>query len=127
MDCIFCKIIKGEIKEEKIYEDETCIVITDKFPGSKGQSLVISKIHEPYVFNLPDKVYEHMFKIAKKVGKAIDKAFKPYRTCVVVEGFDVPHVHIRLHPSYNKDLVRNGLEASTEERKQLVKEIKKNL
>lgn len=126
-DCIFCKIIKDEVLRETIYEDDKCIVIPDRFPGTKGQSLVISKKHEPYIFDLDESIFTHLFKITQKIGKAIDKAFKPDRTCVLVEGFDVPHVHIRLHPTFNKGLIRNGKEISKEEMKKVAEKIKANL
>ncbi len=99
-DCIFCKIIQNQIQTQKLYEDEKCIVILDKFPVTKGQSLIISKSHVDYIFNLEDQVYQHVFKIAKKIGKATDVALKTMRTWIVVQGMEVPHVHIKLFPIY---------------------------
>jgi|SRR3989344_787478 len=100
VNCIFCKIIKGEIPSYKLYEDKDLIVILDAFPSTKGQSLIISKKHEPYIFNLEENLYNKMFLKAKEAAKAIDKSLKSIRTCIIVEGFMVPHVHIRLHPCY---------------------------
>lgn len=124
-DCIFCKIIGGEIPANKIYEDDVCIVIPDKFPGTKGQVLIISKVHDGYIMDLSEDVYLHLFKVSRKIGKAIDKAFKPDRTCILVEGFDVPHVHVRLHPTYGDGLIRNGDEVDDEVLKEVSEEIKK--
>jgi len=98
MSSIFTKIINGEIPSIKIYEDDICIVIMDKFPSIDGQSLVIPKQEVEYIFDLPNEVYEHLFKITKKVAKASDEAFATLRTCVVIEGFEVPHAHIKIYP-----------------------------
>jgi len=126
-DCIFCKIVNNEISRDEIYEDGHCIAMLDKFPATKGQSLVISKKHIPYIFDLDDDTYNHLFKITKKISKAIDKTLKPKRICIMVEGFDIPHTHIRIHPTYGKGIERNGKEISREESKSLTKQIKDNI
>jgi histidine triad (HIT) family protein len=123
-NCIFCKIIKGEIPPVKIWEDKKCIVILDKFPATKGQSLVIPKKHEEYIMNLDDETYNHLFNIAKKISKALDSSLKTFRTCFVVEGFAVPHVHIRLHPCYESRLLLAGKEENNENLQEVAKKIK---
>ena len=100
---IFAKIIDRELPGHFIYEDEHCAVILDKFPAVKGQSLVIPKKEVDYAFDLDDDIYIHLFKTAKKIAKASDKALDATRTCLVVEGFDVPHVHVRIYPMTSTD------------------------
>ena len=53
---------------------------------------------------MPDKEYSGVLLKSKKIAKAIDKAFSTVRTSVIVEGFAVDHVHIRLHPCYERHL-----------------------
>ena len=126
--CIFCKIIKGEIPSNKIYEDEHCFVIPDKFPVMKGQCLVVSKKHIDYAFNLDDTTYNHLFTISKKIAKSMDKSLNTKRTCLVVEGFQVPHTHIKLFPTFGDILkIHGGKEASNEELIKLVSKIKDKL
>ena len=120
MSSIFTKIINREISAQFIYEDEFCVVIMDKYPAVKGQSLVIPKKDINYAFDLDDDSYIHLFVIAKKIAKASDKALNAVRTCLVVEGFDVPHVHIKIYPMQNTDealgaLMSMGKETSDEE------------
>lgn len=98
MSTIFTKIINREIPGHFVYEDDICVVIMDKFPAVPGQTLVIPKEETDYLFNLPEQTYNHLFAIASKVARASDKVFGALRTCLVVEGFEVPHVHIRLYP-----------------------------
>lgn len=98
MNTIFSKIIAREIPSQFIYEDKICIVIMDKFPSVRGQALVIPKLEIDYLFDLSEEIYDHIFNVAKRVAKAMDIAFDTERTCLVVEGFEVPHVHIKLFP-----------------------------
>lgn len=98
MSSIFTKIINRKIPGHFIYEDDFCVAIMDKFPAVKGQSLVIPKKEIDYAFDLDDDSYIRLFKIAKKIAKASDEALNAARTCLVVEGFDVPHVHIKIYP-----------------------------
>ena len=117
---IFTKIINREIPGHFVYEDEHCIAILDKFPNVKGQSLVIPKHEVDYAFDLDDDTYLHLFQTAKKIAKASDKALAAKRTCLVVEGFEVPHVHIKIFPMLDTDkgladFIGPGEEASEED------------
>ena len=103
MSTIFTKIINREIPGHFVYEDDVCVVLMDKFPAVPGQTLVIPKQEIDYIFELDDATYTHLFTVAKKIARASDKAFDTIRTCLVVEGFEVPHVHIRLYPMTEKE------------------------
>ena len=95
---IFEKINNREIPAVFVYEDDKAFVIMDKFPSVLGQTLIIPKKVIDYVLDLDDETYNHIFSLAKKIGKAMHKAFNPRRVCILVEGFDVPHVHIKMYP-----------------------------
>lgn len=97
-DSVFTKIINRDLPAHFIYEDDVCVAIVDRFPAVKGQCLVIPKKEVDYAFDLDDDTYVHLFKVAKRIGTACDKALGAERTCLVVEGFDVPHVHIKIFP-----------------------------
>lgn len=131
-DSIFSKIIRKEIPAVFVYEDETCVVIMDKFPSIEGQTLVIPKKEVDYAFDLDEETYSHIFKVAKMVAKAIDKALNPKRTCLVVEGFEVPHVHIKIYPVTDTSqglgpYLKPGEMADDEKLNELAEMIKKNL
>lgn len=98
MSTIFTKIIAREIPGHFVYEDELCVVIMDKYPAVVGQSMVILRREAPYIFNLTDQEYQHLFAVARRVAKASDQVFEVERSCLVVEGFEVPHVHIKIYP-----------------------------
>jgi len=120
MTTIFTKIINREIPAHFLHEDDFCVAILDKFPAVKGQSLVIPKKDIDYAFDLDDDSYIHLFQIAKRIAKASDKALGAQRTCLVVEGFDVPHVHIKIYPMVDTNealgsIMPKGQEAGDEE------------
>lgn len=124
-DTIFTKIIKGEIPAEIIYEDEHVIVIPDRFPSMEGQTVVVTKQQAAYVFDLDDATYRALMDTTKRMARALDKAFDTVRTCVVIEGFEVPHVHIRLYPCKTATLTLSPRrEASDEELKAIAEKIR---
>ncbi|VVB83116.1 HIT domain protein [uncultured archaeon] len=97
-DCIFCKIIKGEIPAVKLWEDEKYFVFLDKSPINPGHTLVLPKKHTDYIFDLNDKEYTELMLKAKEIAKILKKKLNPKRVGMAVEGFFVPHVHIHLVP-----------------------------
>ena len=125
MATIFSKIIAREIPAEIIYEDEHTLVIPDKFPSMEGQVLVISRREVPYIFDLEEPEYRALMETTKKVVAALDTVFKSIRTCVVIEGFEVPHVHIRLYPCPTEALILSPRrEASDEELRDIASRVR---
>lgn len=103
-NCVFCKIVKGEIPSFKVWEDENHIAILDIFPNTKGMTLILTKKHyNSYAFDMPDDAYSKIMLAAKKVGKILDKKLGTRRTALVMEGMGVNHVHIKLYPLHGLD------------------------
>ena len=97
-DTIFTKIVKGEIPCYKVAEDENFFAFLDISPIAKGHVLVITKLQNDYIFDLPDELLGQMMVFAKKVAIGIKKAIPCNRVGVAVIGIDVPHNHIHLVP-----------------------------
>src|SRR5690625_7853587 len=93
MASIFTKIIKGELPSYKIAENESHLAFLDIHPAALGHTLVIPKVEIDYLFDLPDTLLTDTVLFAKEVAGAIDKALKPLRTGLIVEGLEVPHAH----------------------------------
>lgn len=109
IDCIFCKIVAGEIPAEKVWEDEKYLAILDMNPYREGQTLVMPKVHwDSYVFDLPEEEVAALYLAAKKVAKILDKALGTPRTCQLMEGLGVNHAHIKLYPTRLEEM-REGL------------------
>ena len=100
-DCIFCKIINGEIDSIKIWEDENFLAILDGYPNTKGMTLVMPKAHYvSYVFDIPEPVYLGLMEATRKVAKILEKGLDVKRVAQVMEGMGINHSHIKLYPLY---------------------------
>jgi len=97
-ETIFTKIVKGEIPCYKIAENDKFFAFLDISPLAKGHTLVITKLQNDYIFDLPDDMLGEMMIFAKKVASGIKKAIPCNRIGVAVIGIDVPHNHIHLVP-----------------------------
>jgi histidine triad (HIT) family protein len=103
MDCIFCKIIAGEIPAEKIYEDEKCLAFLDINPVSAGHVLLIPKEHFASMTETPDDLVAYLFIKTKELMIKIKKAVKADYVALSVVGTEVPHFHIHLIPRHFND------------------------
>jgi histidine triad (HIT) family protein len=102
-DCVFCKIIKGELPSWKIIENNDVIGVLDTNPSAEGHCLIIPKTHVRYWHNLNDAETSAVFTTAKLVANQIKKKYKPDFVCIFVRGGRVKHTHIVLFPSYESD------------------------
>lgn len=98
-ECIFCKIVKGEIPCHKVYEDEDSVAFLDISPNTKGMTIVATKKHyDAYAFDVSEDVYAKLLKSVRKVAKLLDKKLNVKRTGMVMEGMGINHLHIKLYP-----------------------------
>ena len=107
-DCLFCKIINGEIPSTKVYEDEHVYAFMDIMPVAKGHTLIIPKEHCKDLFEMPEEVAGNLYKAAPKVANAIKKAFNPIGLNTInnngaAAGQTVFHFHLHLIPRYNEE------------------------
>ena len=124
--CIFCKIARGEIDAEKIYEDEKFFAFLDVKPVNPGHALLIPKKHIDNIFDIEEPLYSEFFQAAKKLSQPIKNAVDSRRVGISIEGFGVPHAHIHLVPinkGYELDPNR-AKPATPEELKKVAEKIK---
>lgn len=120
-DCIFCKIIKGEIPSKKIYEDDKVVVIMDVNPQTDGHVLVLPKEHVADYTLVDDELLKHINEVAKKmVPHLMEKLEAKALTFVVNYGDSqaVKHFHLHLIPDY---LVKQKSEKSLDEVYEIIK------
>lgn len=99
MDCVFCKIVKGDLDSAKIWEDDDFLAILDVNPNMKGMTLVMTKEHyDSYAFELPEDVYQKLMSVSRVVARMLGKTFNVSRVAMVMEGMGVNHIHIKLYP-----------------------------
>lgn len=107
-NCIFCKIIAGEIPSHTLYEDEQFKVILDVGPATKGHALILPKEHYANLYELPEEVAMNVMKLAKKMVQLMtDKlgcdGFNLVQNNGEVAGQTVFHFHMHLIPRYKND------------------------
>lgn len=107
-DCIFCKIVKGEIESEKVYEDDNFIGFFDIRPVSEGHTLIIPKKHYETILDMPNTVGNELVEALKKValdlinkGKA--EGFNIVQSNYRVAQQEVPHLHFHIIPRRKGD------------------------
>jgi histidine triad (HIT) family protein len=106
-NCIFCKIIKGEIPSAKVYEDEHILAFIDISQVTEGHTLIIPKEHKQDVFALTPEIAQNLFKAVPMLANAIKEAFNPAGLNIVnnngeAAGQTVFHYHMHLIPRYGK-------------------------
>lgn len=108
-NCVFCKIIKGELPSSKIYEDDTLLAFLDIQPINKGHVLIIPKQHKVLITELDNKILGDMISLANKINQAIRKSdIKSEGICLFLAdgeaaGQEVFHVHLHIIPRFQKD------------------------
>ena len=103
MDCLFCKIISGEIKSNKIYEDELTYAFLDIFPVTNGHALVIPKNHAQHIEELDDDSVSAILITAKKISERLRNTLNYPATTIGINngpeaGQEIGHVHIHIIP-----------------------------
>ena len=109
-NCVFCKIVSNQIDAYKLYEDQDCIVILDKFPNNIGHSLIIPKKHVKNIFELDDNLAAKILKLANKISNAMQKSLKPDGIHLLQNNNKganqtVDHFHMHIIPRYFGDTV----------------------
>lgn len=107
-DCIFCKIVSGEIPSVKIYEDEATLAFLDISPLNPGHTLVIPKEHHENIFDVSDESLAPVMRTAKKVANAIKNAVNADAINIGINngkeaGQLVFHLHIHVIPRFAGD------------------------
>lgn len=108
-NCVFCKIIAGELPTHIIYQDELVIAILDHRPVRPGHCMVIPKEHIDYFTNAPNDIVSHIVAVGNKLGRKIMETIdpKPMRVGFVVHGY-IPHVHYHVIPQHSEDDITSG-------------------
>jgi histidine triad (HIT) family protein len=106
-DCIFCKIVNGEIPAAKVFENEHVLAFLDISQVTKGHTLIIPKIHKENLFDLTPELARNIFEVAPVIANALKREFEPIGLNAVNNngadaGQSVFHFHIHLIPRYGK-------------------------
>lgn len=135
-NCIFCKIIEGEIQAYKIFEDEKTLAFLDAHPLARGHSLIIPKNHISKLEDLKWKEAKALFKNVHTLVPKIQKAVESPSTTIAVNngpesGQEIPHVHVHVIPRFKGDgggpihsIMKRKPPSPQEEMKQIAQDIR---
>lgn len=107
-DCVFCRIVSGEIPSTVVWEDESTLAFMDIASVNPGHVLVASKRHVDNVYGLDESQAAAVFQTATRVAKAVNNAFSPegisvYQANGKAAGQTVFHFHIHVVPRHEGD------------------------
>lgn len=106
MDCLFCKIIKGDIPSKTVYEDELVKVFLDINPSTNGDMLVVPKKHIENIYDLDDKLLLHIHKVIKDLYDLLKEKLSCEGLTIVQNnghGQEIKHYHVHVTPRYSND------------------------
>ena len=133
-DCIFCKIIKGEIPSATVYEDDNFKAILDVNPAARGHIIILPKNHSANVFEIPEEEISGIMVVAKKLAKAVKEAYKCDGVNILqnngeAAGQTVFHLHVHVIPRFKNDSINLAWKPGEmpEDMEQIVKEIQAKL
>lgn len=103
MGTLFDKIISGEVKSWKVWEDEDYMAWLTPFANMPGLTIVVPKENRgDYIFSLDDETYKGLLDATRIVASILEKAFDTPRIALVFEGTGVAHVHAKLYPLHGR-------------------------
>lgn len=107
-DCLFCKIAKGIVPAEKVFEDDSTVAFLDITPKAPGHTILIPKAHAENIFDLPDDAVGPFFTAVKKVAYMVKKTLKPDGFTLgmnhgKVAGQAIDHLHFHIIPRWRDD------------------------
>lgn len=110
MDCIFCRIIAGEIPSYRVAENETTLAFLDIEPAAKGHTLVIAKQHAVDLLDSAPADLAAVAQMVQQVARQIDAALQPDGINILqnnrpAAGQVVMHYHVHILPRWNDDAV----------------------
>ena len=105
-DCIFCKIIRGEIPSYKVHETEDVFVMLDINPLSKGHLLVLPKEHYQDIHDIPEEILMEISSVTKQMAERLKERLNPEGIIIMQNngkraGQSVFHFHIHIKPVYS--------------------------
>ena len=107
-DCVFCRIIRGELDSATIYEDESTLAFMNLHQSNEGHVLVVPKRHFEQIYDLDEETASALANTVCKVARAVRRVYAPdglsiWQSNGPAAFQEVPHVHWHVLPRYNDD------------------------
>lgn len=98
MASVFSRIIEGELPGEFVWRDDRCVAFLSIGPVAEGHTLVVPREEVTHWLDLDTELWHHLGDVAQRVGRAVQQASGAPRIGLMIEGFEVPHVHLHVVP-----------------------------
>jgi len=107
-DCLFCKIIKGEIPSHKVYEDANVLAFLDITPVNPGHVLLVPKKHSRNILEIDDNNFRELAPLIKKIARAVKEGMGADGINIHINnepaaGQVIFHTHIHIIPRFSDD------------------------
>jgi histidine triad (HIT) family protein len=105
-NCIFCKIVAGEIPASKVYEDNEVLAFLNIQPNASGHTLIISKDHFENIYSTPDETLCRIMIVVRKLTIAMKNGLDTDGMTNIMNSESaghIGHVHVHIIPRYNED------------------------
>ncbi|GAA1843946.1 HIT family protein [Brevibacterium marinum] len=99
MATIFTKIINGEIPGTFVYQDDVCVAFLDVSPMTEGHAMVVPREEISHWIDADQELLDHLMAVSRVIGRAQQEAFDCERIGVMIQGYEVPHLHIHVWPT----------------------------
>jgi len=133
-NCVFCKIIKGEIPAVKIYENAKILAFLDISPVNPGHTLLVPKEHYENLLETPNEILAELMIYTRKIAQAVIKGvnsegFNLALNNGQVAGQVIPHLHFHIMPRFKGDGYKlwEGKKSNPEELQKIAQKIKNYL
>ena len=100
IDCLFCRLIRGDLPSYRVYEDDGFVVLLTIHPINPGHAMVVPRAHVDSFYQLEDRLYVPMMLLVKRLARAIKVAFAPLQVVMETSGVGNRHVHVHVLPVY---------------------------
>ena len=104
MASVFSKIINGEIPGRFVWSDDAVVAFLSINPLGPGHTLVVPREEVDQWVDAPPELFTHVMGVASAIGAVVRDVWSPPRVALMIAGFEVPHLHVHVHPAW-------GLEA----------------
>ena len=100
--CLFCRIVAGELPAEIIHQDDLAMAIADLYPIRAGHTQIVSRQHIPYFERLPETTASRIIHVGQRLSRAMKGLYGVERVAFAMTGGDHAHAHAHVVPMHDK-------------------------
>lgn len=101
MASLFTRIIEGELPGRFVWKDERAVSFLTINPLRPGHVLVVPRAEVDHWLDLEPELAKHLMEVSRKIGRAVQDAFRPVKVGLIIAGLEVPHVHLHVFPVHS--------------------------